>query len=486
MNEETTHFKSKSELRDHIIADAGFFLSLCQVNDYSGNGLVPFELNAAQRRYHDEVFVRGVDRDIVAKSRKWGFSTYRLGEQLHGVLYRPGRIGRTVAQRWDTTRQLGDIVKLLYSSAWNFFESIRGNTGVGPEYFMPVDMSGDRRVLDLGSGKGKLFVETAGGRAVGQADRTDDLYCTEYADWEHPEDALQGLMGSMPLGNPGNRLTIDFNANETWMSSDCYVKWEGANKQGKDWNSFTPFFSGVLDLPERYPEAELEGLRQAMGNRYCLTYPETVEDLYKQRDRCVFNVEDLKACKYTDYAPRCSEYLVGVDTSTGMPDGDYQVCIVYGWTGERWHQVRPAIRERVPEDVFAEHVDEMARAYPGITTVEANVGSAVLVRLKELDTPGLYKHRHRDKDGRQSYKLGFQTTYASKRVQISQLQLMFRERTLGIVEDWLFDEFRDYEWKEDSHLAGAPDRAGAHDDGVAATWCAEAGQHYEYGTLGVM
>lgn len=478
-------FKTKSELRDRVITDTAYFLSLCQVNDYAGTGLVPFELNPAQRRYHDEVVRRGVDRDIVAKSRKWGFSTYRLGEQLHGVLYRPGRIGRTVAQRWDTTKQLGDIVKLLYRTAWNFFEAISGATGVGPEYFMPVDKSGDRRIIDLGSGKGKLYVETAGGRAVGQADRTDDLYCTEYADWEHAEDAYNGLEGSIPLGNPGARLTIDFNANETWMGSDCYVKWEGANKTGEDWNSFTPFFSGVLDLPERYPETELAKKRGAMGTRYPLSYPETVEDLYKQRDRCVFNVEDLKACMYADYAQGCREHLVGADTSTGMPDGDYQVAIVLGWTGERWHQVCPAIRERVPEDVFAGHVDEVSRRYPGVTVVEANVGSAVLVRLKELNTPGLYKHRHRDKDGRQTYKLGFQTTYASKRIQLSQLQRMFKEGTIGIVEDWLFEELRDFEWKDGWHLAGAPDRSGAFDDGVAALWCAEAGQHYEYADLGV-
>ena len=264
------------------------------------------------------------------------------------------------------------------------------------------------------------------------------------------------------------------------MGSDCYIKWAGANKDGDEWNHIVPFFSGVLDLPERYPPTELAELREAMGNRYSLSYPETVEDLYKQRDRCVFNLEHLKACTHDDYAPRCERYVLGVDTSTGMPDGDYQVCVVYGWTGQCWWQVCPAIRERVPEDVFGEHVDAMARRYPGTVVVEANVGSAVLVRLKELGTPGLYRHKHRDREtGRQLFRLGFVTTYASKRVQLSALQRMFKEGTIGIVETWLFDEFRDYEWKEDQHLAGAPDRTGAHDDGVAASWCFEAGTHYD-------
>lgn len=423
-------------------------------------------------------------RDIVAKARKWGFSTLRLGLQLHGVLFRPGRIGRTVVQRWDTTRFLGEIVKTLYATSWRFFEDL----GEDPEYFMPVDVSGDVRIVNLGRSKGKLFIETAGGQGVGQADRSDDLYLTEYADWERATEAFDGLVGSMPIGNPDNRLTLDFNANERWMGSDAYIVWQGANATGEDHNGFYPFFAGVLDVPERYKPEDLAAKRKEMRGRYCLSYPETPDDLLKQRDRCVFSLDDLRSCTHTEYATGCTRYLHGVDTATGMPGGDWQVMVTLGWDGEAWVEAAPPIRERVPEDVFTRHVDERARRYPGTTTVEANVGSAVLVGLRELDTPGLYRHKHRDKDGKQRRKLGFQTTYASKRILITDMQRDLADGTIGPVTAELVKEMREFEWApdKDGHdqrkggLAAAPKREGAHDDLVMALMLARAGEHYGY------
>ena len=150
-----------------------------------------------------------------------------------------------------------------------------------------------------------------------------------------------------------------------------------------------------------------------------------------------------------------------------------------GWRDGRWREVCEPIRAHIPEDVFAGLVDERARQYPGTCVVEANVGSAVLTRLRELGTPGLYKHKHRDKTGRQVKRLGFQTTYASKRVMISDLQRALREGTIEIVTGWVLDELRDIEWKDNSRLAGAPDRAGAHDDGGMTVMFAQAGTVYQ-------
>jgi hypothetical protein len=354
---------------------------------------------------------------------------------------------------------------------------------------MPVDTSGDRCVVDLGRGKSKLFIETAGGRAVGQADRSDDLYFTEYADWEHAERAFDGLVGSMPPNGKHNRLTVDFNANETWMGTDCYVLWSGAQASGEDHNGFTPFFIGVLDLPDLYTQEFLKAKKKEMRERYPLSYPETTEDLLKQRDRCVFNLTDIQNCTCAEYATRCTRFLHGVDTATGMHDGDWQVCVTLGWDGKKWIEACPPIRERIPEDVFAEHVDERVRRYPGTCVVEANVGSAVLTRLRELGTPGLYKHKHKDKDGVQRRKLGFQTTYASKRVMISEMRQHLAEGTVGLVTPELIAEARDFEWKTDADgnevqgrgsLAGAPERKGAHDDCIMAAMLALQGESYEY------
>ena len=472
--------KTRSEFRERLASNPQYFLSTCcEITDRRGTGYVPFIHNAAQCRYDDEITFAGVDRDIDAKVRKWGLSVKRLGNGVHGSAYGAGRFGLTVAQSEAPAKELGKVIRGFYESAWQYFLDI----GEDPLYFLPRVTSDTVYGLVFGDIGSQYLVSWSGARGLGRLVAIHDLYITELAEWEGDvESALTGLITAKPPGAKGVRQTIDFNAHTNWMGTEAYNWWEAANKpqDSAEWNGFTPFFIGVEDLPEYYTPEFLAEQRQTLEEKqYKLQYPVTVEDLYTQRDRCVFNVEHLKACTFDDYAPRCERYVLGVDTATGMPEGDYQVCVVYGWTGQRWHQVCPSIRERVPEDVFGEHVDTIARRYPGTVVVEANVGSAVLVRLKELGTPGLYRHKHRDKDGRQRFKLGFQTTYPSKRVQLSALQRMFKEGTIGIVEQWLFDELRDYEWKEDSHLAGAPDRAGAHDDGVAALWCFEAGTHYD-------
>jgi hypothetical protein len=274
------------------------------------------------------------------------------------------------------------------------------------------------------------------------------------------------------------------------MGTDCYVVWSSAQANGEDWNGFAPFFIGVLDLPDLYTPEFLQAKQKEMRERYPLSYPETPEDLLKQRDRCVFRLDDIQNCTHTDYAKGCTGFLHGVDTATGMHDGDWQVCITLGWDGQRWVEVCPPIRERIPEDVFAEHIDARVRQYPGTCVVEANVGSAVLTRLRELQTPGLYKHKHKDKDGKQVRKLGFTTTYASKRVMISEMRQHLAEGTVGLVTPELIAEARDFEWKAHQNgseyeqgrgpLAGAPDRKGAHDDCIMAAMLALQGEAYDY------
>ncbi len=478
--------QTKVEFRERLMLDAQYFLSTCcEIPDRRGTGLIPFIHNSGQVRYDNEVVYAGVDRDVNAKVRKWGLTTKRYGNGLHASLYGVGRHGVAAAQSESPAKELAKLGNTLYETAWQYFQDI----GQDPSYFLPRITSDSAYGLVFGDIKSDYVVTWAGARGLGRLVAIHDLYITELAEWEGDvERAIASLLTAEPPEAQGVRQTIDFNAHTNWMGTEAYNIWEAANKprDTDEWNGFTPFFVGVEDLPEYYTPEFLAKQRQTLEEKqYKLQYPSTVEDLYTQRDQCVFNVEHLKACTVAEYATGCHRYVLGVDTSPGK-GGDYQVCIVMGWTGARWGQVCPALRERVPEDVFGEHVDGMARDYPGTVVVEANVGSAILVRLKELGTPGLYKHKHRDKDtGRQEYRLGFVTTYASKRVQLMELQRMFREGTLTIVDEWLFDELRDFEWKEADEqgrgkLAGAPDRSGAYDDGVAALWCFEAGTHYDW------
>jgi len=479
---------NKAALLERIVSDPVFFLeTFCEVPDMGGSGHVPFRLNAGQRRYVAEVWNRGIRRDIVAKSRKWGFSTLRLALGLHEVMFREGRVFRVIAHRLETAKFLNSLVKTMYESAWKNFERM----GEDPAYYLPR-VTGDRSTgYEFGAIRSSLHVDTAGGKGVGQADRNDDLYLTEYSDWERAEDVFSGLAGSQPVASPYNRLTIDFNAHGT--GSDAYTKYQNAKKRqdDADWNGFVPFFIGVRDVPEIYSDDYLAEQRRILGRRYPEVYPSNDVEMWLSSELAVFDLDDVRAAVDRtggDFAgAACERYIHGVDTATGKPDGDWQVCITLGWRDGMWWQCEPALRMRVAEDVFAEEVDRRVREYPGVVVVERNVGSAVLVKFRELGTPGLYRHRDRDRDGKQRRNLGFPTTYGTKKIMISTLQQALRDGEIGLVDgEPVVQQLMEFEWKttgegeESKGLAGAPDRAGAHDDDAMALMLALQGAATAY------
>jgi hypothetical protein len=248
--------------------------------------------------------------------------------------------------------------------------------------------------------------------------------------------------------------------------------WEGA-WDGK--NNFTPFFSGTDDSPKIYTPEFLEECRLALGpKRFQTDYPRTRQDLYVQRDIACFDWEQLQAShertggKYAGYG--CEFYLHGVDTASGNPELDYQACVTYGFRDGMLWEAAPPIHGHWPEDVFAQMVHDRSREFPGTVVVERNMGAAVLVALRQLGTLGLYKHKHRDRTGKQKKQLGFPTTYSSKKILISDLQQLLASDEIGIVHTPTLSEAREFEWKqtadnrEHQRLAGAPDRKDAHDD----------------------
>lgn len=406
-------------------------------------------------------------------------------------MYTPGRRGRIVAHKQETSNELNQILKTLYESAWGYFKEIEQEPG----YFMPVPTGDTVYGYNFGGIKSSIRFDTASGKGVGQAERNDELYLTEYSDWERAADTFAGLIGSQPPGNPDNRITIDFNAHGT--GSDAYTKWTNANKAHDDpeWNGFYSFFAGVLDLPEYYTAQFLQEREQALGRLFASVYPRTADEMWVQGNLCVHNAGDVERCRVDRYLCeylsaaqiQALDVLHGVDTATGKADGDWQTCVTLAWHDNRWQEVCEPLRMRVPEDMFGERVDQQVRKYGGVCVVERNVGSAVITRLRELGTPGLYRHKQRDKSGHHRREIGLPVGYANKRQQIAQLDRMFREGAVGLKTPELIRECVEVEWKETQDgneargLAGNPDREGAHDDLWDALRIAFEGINYDIG-----
>lgn len=398
-------------------------------------------------------------------------------------MYRSGRTARIIAHKQVTSVDIAkNILRVLYETAVQFCHDI----GEDPWYYLPKNTSDRQDGFDFKSIRSDIRVETASGRGVGRSDRIDDAYCVELADWEHStaEESLNNIITSQPPG-AACRLTVDFNANENWLSSHAYTVWDEARKEhtDADWNGFTWFFSGTDDFPELYtPELLAERRRVLSPNRFSTDYPRTPDDLYVQRDIAVHDAQLVDAAVSRTGGRYLCDVLTagqlqglrvvhGVDTATGSPEpGDWQACVSFGWHDGMWWELCPPIHTRIPEDVFAGQVDARIRAYGGTAVVERNVGSAVLQKLRELNTPGLYRHRHRDRLGKQYRQLAFPVGRGSKRAMIADGNEMLAAGEIGLVTLEVVKEWRDVEWKqrddgsEGPGLAGAPNRKSAHDD----------------------
>ena len=466
-----------SVLRLKIQTDARFFLEHCtKIKDLHAPYMVPFVFNTAQGHYYDNVWLPDVRRDIVGKSRKWGFSTLRLGLGLHDAMFSEGRIFRVVAHKTKTAHELKETVQQLYNSALDYFEEI----GQDPHYYLPrlsVDRVDKYHFKDVHS---SIVVETASGRGVGQSDRSDDLYLTEYADWEHAEDAYAGLAGSLPIAG-SNRITIDFNAQG--MGNDAYKKYQDAKKGVSNYRAC---FYGILDCPEIYPPAKVESLRAEFRDKFPAVYPSNDEEMWLENKRAVFSRDDILACAgdkyFCDMVPASKlgryEYTHGVDTATGKEDGDFQC--MKGFEIESGIEAYPPLHERIPEDMFARAVWERWCQFPGILVVERNGAGAVIIELKRLGVPPgciLYRHRKMDKTGKQKAEIGFYTDYNSKRNMIKDFQRVLREKQVTLVSEDGRQELMIFEWGEKSDdsdssktLASAPE--GFHDDEAMAAMLA--------------
>jgi hypothetical protein len=400
-------------------------------------------------------------------------------------MFRPDRTFRIAAHRLTTSKFFAGNIRTLYESAR---DAIR-DAGDEPGYYLPAVVGDSALGMRFANGSA-VVIDTAGGQGVGQADRSDDLYLTEYSYWERAEDAFAGLSGSQPVGSPFNRLTIDFNAHGT--GSDAYTKYQNA-KLGPghpSWNGFTPFFAGIDDTPDLYTKEFLDGKRRELGRRFVEVYPRNDVEMWLASDLAVYDsehIDDAVARMRGEYfGEGCERYAHGVDTATGRIGGDFHACVTFGFRDGIWGEAFPPIHNRLAPDVFADQVFERVGKYGGSVVVERNVGGVVLARLRDLGCPGLYRHRHRDKLGQTTYEIGFPTTGGSagtKKLMISDMQRALREEQIGFVSTGvpvtdnavegdknLVREIREFEWKlsdadaEDKGKAAAPERVGAHDD----------------------
>ncbi len=154
-------------------------------------------------------------------------------------------------------------------------------------------------------------------------------------------------------------------------------------------------------------------------------------------------------------------YLIGGDVAEGG-GLDYSVLSVLD--SITFEEVA-LLRGKWPTSVFAAKVDFIARKYPGMVAVERNNhGHAVLQRLSELGTPGLYWHQEGE-SWNSTPKLGWITSRTTKPLMIDELEEAMRNGYIRLASPKIIGEMLVYAYL-DNGKTGAP--KGYNDDCVIA------------------
>ena len=335
----------------------------------------PFVLNRPQRLYL-KAKARAIAAGrpphfLVLKSRRTGITTLEQALSYELTSRHRHRNAITLAHDLESTKKIFEISR--------FFHRNLGG---------PTDTQGTAREFRFAGGDSLFWVGTAGSKSFGRGQTLQRIHWSEVAytpgDLEEVENLFVGLTEACSHGE----IVLETTANGA--SGLFYRLWQQA-KQGE--GSFTPIFipwwwdtDAAVPLPKEtaaevvasYTDEEVslvkdQGLsaeqiawrrakRETLRGRWPQEYPANDTEAFLRSGVCFFNVDRLEELAKTrreptdirlggrlhvwEYPREGASYLIGIDSSEGIPGRDPSAaCVLDFETGRQvarlWGYFRP-------------------------------------------------------------------------------------------------------------------------------------------------
>lgn len=376
--------------------------------------VVPFHFNKMQTHFH----THKSNRNIVLKHRQGGMSTSILADMLTDCIIIPHSQCAVISHEGRSTERLLDRVQFYY-------DSMDQNI---PKPIMGAESRSEKTFPELHS---SIYIGTAGARAFGRGDTIRKALLSELAHYEDGERILNGVEDSVPFTGE-----LDIECTPNGEDNIFYQKWIRA-REGK--SPYKPFFypwwwtedyslprglefvlpsdrnelsytDEEVDLIERHhlTENQIRWRRWKIGEKAALfwqEYPEDEVSCWIVIGEPVFDSDILNNLASLCYeGKRQSEgwyewvepeenidYIIGVDTASGAPEGSYSAaCVLNGRL-----EVCATFQARVEPHVLAGILRKMGQRYshkgfagssPAKLVIERNfTGYAVLEQLQDYE-----------------------------------------------------------------------------------------------------
>lgn len=504
--------EDKLAARKRLLEDFEYYARHCVKIRTKAGTIVPLVFNRVQRRFAkqiiDQMLRRGYVRMVVLKARQQGLSTVITAWQYWWVSQRKAQKGLVMAHEADSTDTLWAMYKRVHDNVPNF---VKAHTKYNSKNELTFD------VLDSA-----LRIATAGGRGVARGDTLQIVHLSEVAFWPvaFAKNNFNGLIQAVP-DIPGTAVFIESTAQG--LVGKFREAWVGAENHSTGYEGFfSAWFESdeyrvrEKDVPadfEASPE-ELELLRihapllnspaQLLWRRrkiansspelFMQEYPATPNEAFISTGRPVFeplklqqriaepstilkrmsidnitdNIGSLvensrgELTVYHELDPK-ETYVIGADVGMGVRGGDPSCAQVLD------SQLRQVATWRgvVHPDYFAKVLATLGYHYHTalIAPERNNHGLVTCITLRDLLYPNLYTDVTEGtiEDGKDTIRLGFFTSEATKPLIIDKLRSSFKSGEIEVNDIVTLDEMLSFVVTESGKLQ-ADD--GAHDDSV--------------------
>jgi len=449
---------------------------LLNIRDRTGK-TSPLKANPAQRLFEEK---RG-QRNIVLKARQMGITTWIAARFFLKTITIPGTLTVLCAHTREASEGLFAIVHRLWQ---NLDDDLRK----GP---LKLSKSSANRMV-FRALDSEFRVISAGEENAGRSLTIQNLHLSEIARW--PGDARATLAGLRAALAPGSEMTLE--STPSGASGAFYEEWMHAAETGLV-QHFYPWWmepAYIGTAPRQLTPLELElsalhgltpeqiGFRRDLERNFrglrAQEYAEDAETCFRASGDCCFPLEAIerrlaqlrepvetrRSGALQVWLPSLTscEYLLGIDTAGGGPEGDYAAIQVL----DRVSGLQCAeLRERLTPRELARVAANLAREYnlATIAVERNNHGAAVLAYLDASE----HYHRVYAREG----VPGWLTTAGNKPAMIGRIGALLEENPNFFFSGRFLAECRTFISLENGGSGAAP---GAHDDCLMAMAVAHA------------
>jgi hypothetical protein len=495
-------------IRKRLFDDFEFYCKHCVKIRTKKGTIVPLVLNSVQRRFvariNAQLTTTGRVRFVVLKARQQGLSTVISAWQYWWLSQRRAQKGLVMAHEADSTTTLFDMYTRIHDNV--------------PEWVRPNTKYQSRNYLFFDKLDSALRVATAGGRGVARGETLTVAHLSEVAFWPtaFAQANFNGLIQAVP-DEPGTAAFLESTANGlTGKFREMWVKATTGE------NGYEPFFSAWFESAEyskpapadfkrtpfetalaqqvatlysgyKLSDDQLNWRRMKVGESnqelFRQEYPSFPEEAFLSTGRPVFDPDAInELMKRVEDPPKRmlvsdgsvtensagelfvyhereagGKYTIGADVGMGVRNGDPSCAQVLD---DQLRQVA-VWRGLVQPDFFGRILNTLGYYYNTalIAPERNNHGLLTCTMLRDLQYPDLYTEQVEGtlEDFKDTIRLGFITSEASKPLIIDKLRAVLRDGDIEINDRTTLEEMQTYVLTESGKLT-ADD--GCHDDTV--------------------